>query len=612
MATEATGTVNEALRAGARLLRENPALAVLQAREILLASPGNADAYRLLGAALRRTGEDEEAERAELDAITASVRNPDLMRAAAALVDNDLAVAERILRPHLKARPTDVAAIRMMAEIAGRLGRLADAEALLRRAIELAPGFLPARANLATALYRQNRPGEAIAELERLQESDPDNVAHQNLKAAALGRIGSYEEAIKLYEQLLARIPDQPKLWMSYGHALKTVGRQPDSIAAYRRALALGPTLGEAWWSLANLKTVAFGDDDVAVMKQGLAADKLGRDDRFHLHFALGRALEERGEHADSFAHYAEGNRLRAGMIQFDYDEVHAFVARSKRLFDAAFLAEREQWGCDARDPIFILGMPRAGSTLVEQILASHSQVEGTMELPDIPALATRLGGGKPGSAKSAYPECIADLGPDDLRALGEEYLERTRIQRKTGRPFFIDKMPNNWAHAGLIRLILPRARIIDARRHPLDCCFSNFKQHFARGQGFSYSLEGMGRYYADYVALMAHFDATLSPAPYRIIHERLIDDPEGEIRRLLDHVGIAFEPACLSFHENRRAVRTASSEQVRRPISREGIDQWKPYNPWLEPLRRALGPVLDSYPDPPSDRPAVVASGSQ
>jgi predicted Zn-dependent protease len=312
MATEATGTLSEALRAGARLLREDAALAVLQARAILQASPGNADAYRLLGAALRRTGEDEEAERAELDAITASVRNPGLMRAASALVDNDLAVAESILRPHLKARPTDVAAIRMMAEIAGRLGRLADAEALLRRALELAPGFMPARANLATALYRQNRPGEAIAELERLQASDPDNVAHQNLKAAALGRIGSYEEAILLYEQVLARIPDQPKLWMSYGHALKTVGRQADSIAAYRRALVLGPTLGEAWWSLANLKTVAFGDDDLAEMKQGLAAETLGRDDLFHLHFALGRALEEaRASMTARSPIYAEGYRLR-------------------------------------------------------------------------------------------------------------------------------------------------------------------------------------------------------------------------------------------------------------------------------------------------------------
>ena len=601
MATEATGTVAEALRLGEQLLRDDAQLAALQAREILRASPEDADAYRLLGAALRRAGEDEEAQQAELAAISASVRDPALMGAAAALVDNDLAAAERLLRPHLKRKPTDVAAIRMMAELAGRLGRYADAERLLRRALELAPAFTAARANLATALYRQNRATEAIAELERLQAADADNPAYQNLKAAALGRIGGYEEAIAIYEQVLAKVPRQPKVWMSYGHALKTVGRLQDGITAYREALALSPGLGEVWWSLANLKTVRFGDEDVAAMTAALADQGIGREDRFHLHFALGRAHEEREAFAESFAHYAEGNRLRGEMIGFDADEVSAFVERSRRLFTPDFLAARAGQGCPAPDPIFILGMPRAGSTLVEQILASHPAIEGTMELPDIPALATRVGGGRPASERSAYPECLAGLGPAELRALGEEYVERTRVQRKTDRPLFIDKMPNNWAHVGLIRLILPKARIIDARRHPLDCCLSNFKQHFARGQGFSYSLAGMGRHYADYVALMAHFDAVLDPPPYRVIHERLIEDPEGEIRRLLDHLGLPFASECLSFHKTQRPVRTASSEQVRRPISREGVGQWRAYEPWLGPLKEALGPVLDTYPDAPA-----------
>jgi tetratricopeptide (TPR) repeat protein len=584
---DASGTVAEALRRGAELIREDPRLAGLQAREILSVAPGNADAYRLLGAALRRTGEAEEAERAELDAVSASVGDPELVRAAEALLDNDLAIAERILRPHLKARPADVAAIRMMAELAGRLGRYPDAEKLLRRALELAPAFAPARANLATVLYKQNRPAEAIAELDRLQGADPSN---QNLRAAALGRIGSYEEAILVYEQVLAAVPGQPKVWMSYGHALKTVGRQPDAIAAYRRALDLSPALGEVWWSLANLKTVPFADADVAAMEAALAQDGLSREDRFHLHFALGRAHEERMGFADSFRHYAEGNRLRGETIGYDAGEVEGFVERAKALFTPAFFAARASQGCAAPDPIFILGMPRAGSTLVEQILASHSQVEGTMELPDVPALARRLGKG------AAYPGCLADLDPAALAALGEEYLERTRIQRKTDRPFFIDKMPNNWAHAALIRLILPQAKIVDARRHPLDCCFSNFKQHYARGQGFSYRLADMGRYYAAYVALMRHLDAVLPAPPHLLIHERLIDDPEAEIRALLGHLGLPFEPACLAFHENERAVRTASSEQVRRPINREGLDQWKPYEPWLDPLKAALGPVLDDW----------------
>jgi tetratricopeptide (TPR) repeat protein len=593
---EASGTVKEALRQGALLIREDPRLAALQARRILGVSPRNADAYRLLAAALRRTGDAEEAERAELDAIAASVGDPALMRAAEALLDNDLPAAERLLRPRLAEKPADVAAIRMMAELAGRLGRYPDAEKLLRRALELAPAFAPARANLATVLYKQNRPAEAIAELDRLPKDDEGAAGQQNLKAAALGRIGSYEEAIGLYEQVLARIPNQPKVWMSYGHALKTVGRQQDGIAAYRNGLKLAPTLGELWWSLANLKTVPFSDEDVAAMSEALAGEGLGVEDRLHLHFALGRAFEERKEHERSFGHYAEGNRIRAAIMRYDVGEVDAFVAKAEALFTPAFFAARAGAGCPAPDPIFILGMPRAGSTLIEQILASHPEVEGTMELPDIPALARRLGGGKPGSEDSAYPDCLAELDPAALRALGEEYLERTRIQRKTARPYFIDKMPNNWAHAGLIRLILPRAKIVDARRHPLDCCFSNFKQHYARGQGFSYALADMGRYYAAYVDLMAHFARVLPDPPHLVIHERLIDDPEAEIRRLLDHLGLAFDPACLSFHENARAVRTASSEQVRRPINRAGLDQWRPYEPWLDPLKQALGPVLDHW----------------
>jgi len=602
MAEGAVGTVAQALALAARLVRQDPSLAAAQAREILKSSPHNPDAYRVLGAALRRSGEDEEAQRAELDAIAASASDPDLVRAAEALLDNDLPVAERILRPHLKRKPTDVAAIRMMAELAGRLGRYADSENLLRRALELAPAFAAARANLATVLYKQNRPAEAIEQLDRLQAAGEEGAAQQNLKAAALGRIGSYEEAVALYEAVLARLPDQPRVWMSYGHVLKTVGRQRDCIAAYRRALAAAPSLGEAWWSLANLKTVLFSDSDLAAMTEALTAEHLTEDDRFHLHFALGKALEDRGEAEASFAHYAEANRLRRATIRYDAGQPSAHVRRCEALFTPAFFEAREGWGSDAIDPIFILGMPRAGSTLIEQILASHPQVEGTMELPDIPALAKRLGAPRHEAGASAYPDCLADLAPDALRALGEEYLERTRIQRKTGRPFFIDKMPNNWAHVGLIRLILPNARIIDARRHPLACGFSNFKQHFARGQAFSYSQEEMGRFYRDYVRLMRHFDAVLPGLVHRVIHERLVEDQEGEVRRLLDFLGLPFDEACLRFHENERAVRTASSEQVRRPISREGLDRWRAYEPWLGPLKAALGPVLDAYPAVPAD----------
>ena len=599
---ETVGTVAEALGFARRLLRDEPRLAALQAREILRAAPRNADAYRLLGAALRATGDDHEAEEAELEAIAASVRDPRLIQAGAALVSGELAVAERLLRPHLKEKPTDVAAIRMMAELAARLGRLKDAENLLRRALELAPAFAPARSNLATILYRQGRPAEAIGVLDSLLGADPDNPAHQNLKAASLGRIGSYEEALGIYEQVLARFAGQPKIWMSYGHVLKTVGRRDEAITAYRRALAIAPALGEVWWSLANLKTVTLGPEDVAAMEGALGLENLGEEDRFHLHFALGKALEDAGEAERAFGHYAEGNRLRRALVEHDADEVSQQVRRAEALFTHAFFAARAGQGCPAPDPIFILGMPRAGSTLIEQILASHPAVEGTMELPDIPAIAKRLSGRKLRGDPSLYPECLAELDSGALAALGEEYLERTRIQRKTDRPFFIDKMPNNWAHVGLIHLILPNARIVDARRHPLACCFSNFKQHFARGQAFAYDQAELGRYYADCVRLMAHFDRVLPGRVHRVVYERMVEEPEAEVRRLLDHLGLPFDPACLAFHENARPVRTASSEQVRRPINREGIDQWRPYEPWLGPLKEVLGPVLESYPAAPAE----------
>lgn len=544
-------------------------------------------------ASLSSTGVDE--------SLAASVRDPRLMEAGLALVEGRLAVAERLLRPHLKEKPTDIAAIRMMAELAGRLGRYPDAETLLRRALELAPGFTAARANLATVLYRQNRPTEAIEILDALLDEQPENPSHQNLKAAALGRIGGFEEAIHIYRQVLARLPDQARIWMSYGHVLKTVGRRDEGIAAYRRAIGLAPALGEAWWSLANLKTVRLGPADIEEMNSALSAPGLSREDLFHLHFALGKAHDDESQPELAFHHYAEGNRLRRELIGYEADETSRAVDRSISLFTPAFLAERGGWGCPAPDPIFILGMPRSGSTLLEQILASHAQVEGTMELPDIPALVKRLGARTRKSEESEYPETLATLGPESLRALGHEYLERARIHRKTDKPFFIDKMPNNWAHVGFIQLILPKARIVDARRHPLDCCVSNFRQHYARGQGFSYSLEDMGRYYSDYVRLMAHFDRALPGRIHRVIHERLIDEPEREIRALLDALGLSFDPACLRSHENKRAVRTASSEQVRRPINREGVDQWRAYERWLGPLKEALGPVLEAYPEAPT-----------
>ena len=520
--------------------------------------------------------------------------SPDLIDAALALHDNRLPEAERGLKAYLKRDPFDARAIRMLAELAGRIGRYKDSETLLRRALELAPGFSAARANLAIVLYRQNRPVDALAELDTLLAQEPDHIGHANLKAAALGRLGGFDDAIALYEGVLRDAPMQPRVWMSYGHMLKTVGRQGDGVAAYRRAITLRGNLGEAWWSLANLKTMRFDDADIAVMQGALADTAIGEEDRFHLDFALGKAFEDRGAADAAFDHYAAGNALRRTQILYDADETMRFVDDSIAVATPDFFAARADWGCPAADPIFVLGMPRAGSTLVEQILASHSLVEGTTELPDLPAVARRV---------VDYPNGIASLSAEQARAMGEEYLKRAAVQRRTDRPYFIDKLPNNWAHVALIRIILPNATIIDARRDPRACCFSNFKQHFARGQAFSYDLGDMGRYYRDYVRLMAHLDVVQPGRIHRVLHEALVEDIEAQVRRLLDACGLTFEPACLTFHETERAVRTASSEQVRQPIFRGGDDAWRPFADRLGPLETALGEIIAAYPGVPSFR---------
>lgn len=517
--------------------------------------------------------------------------HPRLIEAAVAMNEADIPRAEFLLRTHLKEDPFEVSAIRMLAEVAGRIGRYRDSEKLLRRALELSPAFTAARANLALVLYRQNRADEAIAELDQVLAEEPDNPGHANLKAAAFGRIGEFEGAITLYEQVLARAPNQPRVWMSFGHMLKTVGRLEEGVAAYRNALALMPTLGEAWWSLANLKTVKFSDADIAAMEDALASGEVAVEDRFHLDFALGKALEDRGEVAGSFAHYASGNALRRQQIGYDPQEVEQLVDQLIEIATPEFFAQRAGQGCDAPDPIFVLGMPRAGSTLVEQILASHSLIEGTTELPDIPALARM---------DARFPHNLPELTAEQMARQGEEFLRRSRIQRKTDRPFFIDKLPNNWLYVPYIRLILPNAKIVDARRHPLGCCFSNFKQHFAKGQAFSYSLDDMGRYYRDYVRLMAHLDRVQPGKVHRVIYERMVDDTEAEVRALLGYCGVDFEPACLAFHQTERAVRTPSSEQVRQPIFRDGTEAWKPFSEYLDPLRAALGDVIDCYPEAP------------
>lgn len=569
-------------------------------RRAVTLKPDLPQAWRALGDHLMAAGDFAAADAAYANHVRHSTRDPVLLSAAIALVENRIPAAEALLREHLKQAPTDVAAIRMFAEVAVRLGRNEDAQHLLARCLELAPSFHAARQNYALVLHRSNQPEQALVEIERLLVADPVHPGYRNLKAVVLCRIGDYEPAIAIYADLLQHYPGNPKVWMSYGHALKTSGHGDRAIAAYRHSLALEPSFGEVWWSLANLKTFRFSADDLATMRRQLARTGLGDDDRLHLEFAIGKALEDEGAYESSFHHYAQGNALRRSQLHYSADDTSARVQHIRDNYTQDFFAARAGAGCQARDPIFIVGLPRAGSTLIEQILSSHSQVEGTMELPEVTSITRMLRGQGDADSAMPYHGALAALDADALRALGERYLAHTRIQRKTAAPLFIDKMPNNFMHVGLIHLMLPNATIIDARRHPLACCFSGFKQHFARGQSFSYSLDDMGRYYRDYVALMAHFDKVLPGRIHRVIYEQMVEDTEGEVRRLLDHCGLPFEESCLRFFQNARPVRTASSEQVRRPIYREGVDHWKHYAPWLAPLEQVLGAVLGRYPDAP------------
>jgi len=422
---------------------------------------------------------------------------------------------------------------------------------------------------------------------------EPNNPNFLTLKASILVRIGDHEQALDIYERVLKHYPNQARAQMSYGHTLKTVGRLDESIAAYRKCISLSPEVGEAYWSLANLKTFRFSDQDIEDMRKQVTAEGGNADDQSHLAFALGKALEDRGEYDESFRFYRRGNAIRRIEHKHNPQRNVLDAVRQVRTCDRGFFERREGWGCPSNAPIFIVGLPRAGSTLLEQILASHSQVEGTAELQDIIAISRKLGEHSRQNPAGKYPEILAEMTAEQCRELGESYLETTKIQRATGSPFFIDKMPNNFRHIGLIHLILPNSKIIDARRHPMGGCFSGFKQLFAHGQTFTYGLEDIGKYYRDYVKLMDHWDAVLPGRVHRVQYEEMVSDTENQIRALLDYCGLEFEAQCLRFYETDRAVRTPSSEQVRKPIYKESMEQWRNYEAHLGPLKEALGPEV-------------------
>jgi tetratricopeptide (TPR) repeat protein len=585
---------------GLTLSDVEPDAALAALRRAVALRPSMPDAWRAIGDLHFVRGDTAGADAAYAEHIRASTQDPRLLVAALALVEGRIAQAEALLRAHLKQYPTDVAALRMLAEVAARLGRNMDAEVLLERCLELSPSFHPARHQYAIVLQRQNKAAAALREIDRLSKIDPHDTSYRNLRAVVLVKIGEYRESIEIYSAVLKEHPDNPKIWLSYGHALATAGRERDSIAAYRKSIELQPQLGEAYWSLANLKTFRFTDDDARAMREQLARAELPAEDRIHFDFALGKALEDARDYGPSFESYARGNALRRSQSKYQADETSAYIRRAKALFTHEFFASRAGFGARHADPIFVVGLPRAGSTLIEQILASHSSVEGTMELPDLILMVSGLAGKSKSAAESPYPDVLGRLSEEASRDLGDHYLRETRIQRKTPKPFFIDKMPNNFLHIGLIALVLPRAKIIDARRHPMACCFSAFKQHFADGQRFSYALEDIGRYYRDYVELMDHFDRVIPGKVHRIFYENMIEDTEAEVRRLLEYCGLPFESTCLRFYENDRPVRTPSAQQVRQPIYREGIEHWRHYEQWLQPLKGALGDVLEAYPAVP------------
>jgi tetratricopeptide (TPR) repeat protein len=572
----AQGREDAALGAFAKATKFNPALVA---------------SWRAIAELEQARGHGAKAKAASAQEARVKALPSELVAVTHHLFEGRLLRAEEIARHYLQKHPQDIEGMRLLAQIGIKLGVLDDADFLLESARTFAPDNVQVRLDYIDLLRRRQKFELARDEAEALYALDPDNPMFQSHLAIERMQTGDYDGASELFDQVLAKLPEDPATLTSKGHALKTTGLQDEAVANYRAATSAKPDHGDAWYALANLKTYRFEDSEIDAMVQQLSRRDLAFMDRVHLNFALGKAYEDRKAYEESFGFYDQGNALKRAQTRYSADAMSEELAKQKAVCTPELFEKHEGSGHPAIDPIFILGLPRAGSTLLEQILASHSQVDGTLELPNILSLAHRLRGRKAG--QSRYPATLSELDAAQLAEMGERFIEDTRVHRQSA-PRFIDKMPNNFRHIGLIHLILPNAKIIDARRNPMDCCFSGFKQLFAEGQEFTYGLEEVGRYYADYVALMDHWDAVLPGKVLRVQHEDVLDDLEGQTRRMLDYLELPFEEACLEFHKTERAVRTASSEQVRQPINRKGQGAWKPFEPWLDPLKDALGSLVD------------------
>ena len=574
-------------------------------------NPALRSSWSMLEGLYRLTGETELAAVAASHVAKLAALPPEVVAATSLFSDGDLAPAESIIRAYLIEHGDHVEAMRLLARIGIERQVFDDAETLLAAVLEMAPDYRAARYDYARALLERHDHVRARQELETLLQLDPRNAQYRTLYATACVGLGEHEKSVTLYRELLEEVPDALDVKMSMAHSLKTLGRSREAVEAYRAVAASRPDYGDASWSLANLKTYRFSAAEIGRMRAAEAAPTTTVVDRYHLCFALGKACEDGGEYADSFAFYERGNALKRAQSRYRPEIIERNTALQIATCTREFFERRRGSGVPDRDPIFIVGLPRSGSTLIEQILASHSQVEGTQELPVVPRIVAELQGPNPDLDRPRYPGVLPDLGGEDIRSLGGRYLHDARVYRSGpgGAPRFIDKMPNNFRHLGLVHLMLPNARIIDARREPMACCFGNLKQLFAAGQEFTYGIEDIARYYRTYLDLMAHWNAVLPGKILRVQHEALVDDLDGSVRRILDFCELDFEPGCLEFHRNARSVRTASSEQVRRPIFREGLDQWRHYERWLEPLKAALGDALTRYRD---DAPTQRRDGIQ
>ena len=591
------------------------------------ADPGNGRAYQERGHCLRALGRNDDALAAFQDAVAynrgllASWRVladmheragrkeaagfarqqcayleslPDELQAVIRLIqENRLRKAENLCRAYLQQRGHHTEAMRLLAEIGTKFNSYDEAEFLLESCIVLEPDNTNAHFDYVNVLHKRQKFGEALEQAKELRRKAPGKPQFDLLYANQSLAVGEFDEAVGIYRTQLGEMPNNPTLHLSIGHALKTVGKQAEAIDAYRGAYRVAPDFGDAYWSLANLKTYRFEEAEIERMREHEAASATKLVDRYHLCFALGKALEDRGQYAESFNYYERGNRLKRDELKYDWRRISEEIDLQVEHVCSALLDSKRGSGSSARDPIFIVGLPRAGSTLIEQILASHSQIEGTMELPNILALAHKIDGRRRVGDEARYPGNLGELTKDELTGFGDAYVRDTMIHRKAETPYFIDKMPNNFRHLGLVHMILPNAKIIDARRGAMSCCFSGFKQLFAEGQEFTYGLEEMGHYYRDYVRLMDHWDSVIPGKILRVDYQDVVTDLEPQVRRLLDFIGVPFEQGCLDFHTNERAVRTASSEQVRQPIFRSGLDQWENFAPYLDPLRTVLGPEL-------------------